>query len=123
MCMRSLASVNLLLQARIEDPKVAGGSKYESLPTDKLLALRDSRKNDLLQGLWKGETGSSALRLVTELVGLQTASTEVVQNAVDDDETGDAESRPTPSRSQVCVCLSMPITELTDAGCLSCCHS
>ena len=57
-------------QARISDPKSSGFSKYESLSTDRLLALRESRHQDLLHGPWKGDDGLPALRLVTALAGL-----------------------------------------------------
>ena len=62
-------------QARIADPKLATAcAKYDGLSTERLLALRDSRQQDLLHGPWNGAEGASALRFVTELVGLVNAS-------------------------------------------------
>ncbi|KAH9936001.1 uncharacterized protein BXZ73DRAFT_100475 [Epithele typhae] len=64
-----------VIRARIADPQLASASsKYDSLTTDRLLALRDSRWRDLLGGAWKGEGGRAALLLVTELAGLSEAS-------------------------------------------------
>ena len=59
-----------VLQGRIADPKLSASSKYHGLTTDRLLALRDSRYQDLRGRSWQGDDGQSALRLVTDLAGL-----------------------------------------------------
>ena len=58
------------LQARLETPRHASSSKYDSLETARLLALRDLRHQDLLRGPWRGDEGQRSLQLVTSLVGL-----------------------------------------------------
>ncbi|KAJ6621536.1 hypothetical protein B0H10DRAFT_2017709 [Mycena sp. CBHHK59/15] len=48
-----------------------GPTKYASLSTQKLLALADSKLQDLLATQWTGSTGRSALGFLIELSGLQ----------------------------------------------------
>ncbi|KAM5530821.1 hypothetical protein V8D89_015511 [Ganoderma adspersum] len=59
-----------VIRGRIADPKLSVSSKYNGLTTDRLLALRDSRYQDLRRRSWQGDDGQSALRLVTDLAGL-----------------------------------------------------
>ncbi|KAI1796729.1 hypothetical protein LXA43DRAFT_1177865 [Ganoderma leucocontextum] len=70
-----------VIRARIADPKLAASSKYDGLTTDRLLALRDSRYQDLLRRSWQGDDGRSALRLVTDLAGLLEASTSIAADS------------------------------------------
>ncbi|KAI0642389.1 hypothetical protein C8Q79DRAFT_1121778 [Trametes meyenii] len=58
------------IRARLADPLQASSSKYDTLETDRLVALRDSRHEDLLHGPWRGDEGRGALRLITSLAGL-----------------------------------------------------
>ncbi|KAI0793828.1 hypothetical protein C8Q74DRAFT_535518 [Fomes fomentarius] len=62
---RQLDSLNI--RARLAK---RGSSKYDPLSTDRLVALKDSRHQDLLRGSWKGEEGLAGLRLIMELAGL-----------------------------------------------------
>jgi hypothetical protein len=48
-------------------------SKYDALPTDKLLALANSKYEDLLREYWRGVTGRQALDTLIELAGLKAA--------------------------------------------------
>ncbi|KAI0664399.1 hypothetical protein C8Q70DRAFT_234350 [Cubamyces menziesii] len=59
-----------VIRARLETPRHASSSKYDSLETARLLALRDLRHQDLLRGPWRGDEGQRSLQLVTSLVGL-----------------------------------------------------
>ncbi|KAI0675986.1 hypothetical protein C8Q78DRAFT_1007502 [Trametes maxima] len=58
------------IRARLADPRQASSSKYDTLETDRLIGLRDSRHEDLLRGPWRGDEGRGALRLITSLAGL-----------------------------------------------------
>jgi hypothetical protein len=51
-------------------------SKYDTLSTDKLLALADSKYQDLLRDYWKGVTGHQALDVLIELAGLKAPGTD-----------------------------------------------
>ncbi|KAI0630760.1 hypothetical protein C8Q77DRAFT_1135077 [Trametes polyzona] len=59
-----------VIRARLADPRHASSSKYDTLETARLLALRDSRHQDLLRGAWGGDDGRRALQLITSLAGL-----------------------------------------------------
>ncbi|KAJ6580719.1 hypothetical protein B0H19DRAFT_982261 [Mycena capillaripes] len=45
--------------------------KYASLPTEKLVALADSKLQDLLDSQWAGSSGCSALKFLADLAGLK----------------------------------------------------
>ncbi|KAI0831939.1 hypothetical protein BC628DRAFT_569953 [Trametes gibbosa] len=59
-----------VIRARLADPRHASSSKYNALETARLIALRESRHQDLLRGSWRGDDGRRALQLVTSLAGL-----------------------------------------------------
>jgi hypothetical protein len=46
-------------------------SKYETLATDRLLALAESKLQGLLQASWSGREGHQALDFLIELAGLK----------------------------------------------------
>ncbi|KAI0742022.1 hypothetical protein C8Q80DRAFT_1274349 [Daedaleopsis nitida] len=94
------------IRARIADPKQAGSSRFESLATDRLLALRDSRYQDLLRTSWAGVEGRSALHLVTELAGLLDASASVTSEPMDKATGTGAEN---PSQSQTGLGIPQPL--------------
>lgn len=48
-----------------------GPSKYEALSTDKLLALADSKYQNLLRDHWKDAKGREALDILIEFAGLK----------------------------------------------------
>ncbi|KAH9933438.1 uncharacterized protein B0H18DRAFT_645376 [Fomitopsis serialis] len=63
-----------VLRERLLDPTVTASSKFDSLSTDRLVGLRDSRLHDLLRATWKNEDGRRALHFLIDLAGLQTSS-------------------------------------------------
>ncbi|KAF7797254.1 hypothetical protein EIP86_008447 [Pleurotus ostreatoroseus] len=63
------------LKRQLEDPtRASQSSKYGYLATNKLLALRDARIEDLLQGSWSTEGGKNSLYSLFEIVGLSTSA-------------------------------------------------
>ncbi|KZT07535.1 uncharacterized protein LAESUDRAFT_758541 [Laetiporus sulphureus 93-53] len=60
-----------ILRRRILDPAATHSSKYDSLSTDRLIGLRDSRQHDLLRKYWKHDGGRRALHLLTDIAGVQ----------------------------------------------------
>ena len=102
------------LQARIADPRLASSSKYDGLTTDRLLALRDSRFQDLLRGSWQGDDGRAALRLITDLAGLLEApqSTILDTKVIQDAEIGaNMAAIPADSRPQVRIYPTRPLMD------------
>ena len=55
------------------NPTTASSSKFDSLSTGRLVALRDSRLQDLLT-TWKNEGGRRALHFLIDLAGLEASS-------------------------------------------------
>ncbi|KAL7280594.1 hypothetical protein ACG7TL_005529 [Trametes sanguinea] len=102
-----------MIRARLADPRHASSSKYDSLDTARLLALRDSRLQDLLRGSWRDDEGRRALQLVTSLAGLvDTANSSASPPGARVDEIG-MRSSSTCKESQVPTALdaalSLPI--------------
>ncbi|OSD05308.1 hypothetical protein PYCCODRAFT_1223699 [Trametes coccinea BRFM310] len=102
-----------MIRARLADPRHASSSKYDSLDTARLLALRDSRLQDLLRGSWRDDEGRRALQLVTSLAGLvDTANSSASPPGARVDEIG-MQSSSTCKESQVPTALdaalSLPI--------------
>lgn len=65
------AHADVCLQRQLEDPTITShSSKYGHLATNKLLALRDARIEDLLQGSWSTEGGKNSLYSLFEIAGL-----------------------------------------------------
>ncbi|CDO68363.1 hypothetical protein BN946_scf184815.g10 [Trametes cinnabarina] len=81
------------IRARLADQRHASSSKYDSLDTARLLALRDARLRDLLRGGWRGDEGQRALQLITSLAGLaDTASPSAVRDAEASGDEGRAQT-------------------------------
>ncbi|KAI9062677.1 hypothetical protein FKP32DRAFT_818103 [Trametes sanguinea] len=103
-----------MIRARLADPRHASSSKYDSLETTRLLALRDSRLQDLLRGSWRDDEGHRALRLITSLAGLVYPADSSASSPGDrvDDETGaltDTKSTESQTSATVDVTSSLPI--------------
>ncbi|KAL6306225.1 hypothetical protein BKA93DRAFT_824384 [Sparassis latifolia] len=62
-----------LLRERLSDPDANArrSTKYNALTTDRLLALRDSARSDLLRKSWRHAEGLIALDFLIDLAGLQ----------------------------------------------------
>ncbi|PSR70707.1 hypothetical protein PHLCEN_2v13437 [Hermanssonia centrifuga] len=64
-----------LLNLRLADPTQKIQSKYDTISTERLLALRDSKIQDLLKAFWRGEEGKRSLYALFEIIGLVPVNT------------------------------------------------
>ncbi|EPT03072.1 hypothetical protein FOMPIDRAFT_97971 [Fomitopsis schrenkii] len=62
-----------VLRERLLNPTATSSSKFASLSTGRLVALRDSRVQDLLT-TWKDESGRRALHFLIDIAGLEASS-------------------------------------------------
>lgn len=61
-------SINL--QQHLGSPQNSPASQYSALPTERLMALADSKHLDLLQDYWDAQEGPKALDFLIDLAGL-----------------------------------------------------
>ncbi|KAH9947011.1 hypothetical protein B0H21DRAFT_740581 [Amylocystis lapponica] len=73
-----------LLRERLANPDPSLNSKYDSLSTDRLLALRESRLQDLLRTHWQRDGGQYSLQFLTDIVGLQIPHSPSVVFSIDE---------------------------------------
>ncbi|CAL1715398.1 unnamed protein product [Somion occarium] len=58
------------LRSMLNNPEEGSGSKYINIPTDKLLAVQDSRVRDIREAHWMEGVNANALDLVLSILGL-----------------------------------------------------
>ncbi|RDB23829.1 hypothetical protein Hypma_008945 [Hypsizygus marmoreus] len=62
------------LREHLKSPTGSAPSKYASLPTNRLVALTNSKHQDLLRRIWLGHNGRRALDFLTKLSGIDDGS-------------------------------------------------
>ena len=69
-----------LVQDRLNSDDSAITSKYASLETERLVALANSKFQDLLRNLWHSREGRRAIEFLAQLLGLKPLETALSQH-------------------------------------------